>query len=322
MKILYMGDGKWGALCLKRLIKEKKELLGVVIRSNPSDKLVEDVAKENNLSIYSPNDVNGKSFVKNVYNLKPDLIVSMSYDQIIRKELIEIPSQGIINIHAGKLPYYRGRSPINWAIINGEEEIGLTVHYIDQGIDTGDIIIQEKVPININDNYATILRKVEELTPTILMQAINQIENGLVISKKHSHLEGIYLPRRCEGDEIINWNKVSKDVYNFIRALVPPGPGAVTFIDGKEIKVLDCELLDSPNFIGNPGQIIGTTNRGVKVKTKDNMVLVTKIKENNIVKKADLKIGTKLGINYLQRINSLEKRVERLEKKIANLTGR
>jgi len=277
MKILYMGDGKWGELSLLKLINSDEDIVGVVVRKNPSDSKCSKLANDNNLPLFQPNNVNSDVFFQKVKRLNPDLIISMSYDQLIKKRLITFPSKGIINAHAGMLPFYRGRSPINWAIINGEDYIGLTIHYIDEGIDTGDIIVQEKINISKKDDYNTILKKAENLAPKLLMQSIILIKNNLVLIKEHKHKEGIYLPKRNVGDEIINWKWNSDRIYNFIRALVPPGPCARTFLGGIEIKVLKSELIDAPNFIGHPGQVVGRDQSGVKVKTGDSIIKLEKV---------------------------------------------
>lgn len=296
MKILYMGDGEWGKLSLSKLLQNNCEIVGVVLRTNPSDENLYKLAKKNNLPIYQPKNINSDIFYNKVKELNPDLIISMSYDQIIKEKLINYPPNGIINVHAGLLPYYRGRSPINWALINGEDYIGLTVHYIDKTIDTGDIILQRKIKINADDDYKSILKKTQKLAPELLFQAVVLIENDAVVLKENNPDKGFYLPKRTEGDEIINWSWSSKRIHNFIRALVPPGPCARTYLDGQEIKILKSKLIDKPNFVGNCGQIL-ENNNGIIVKTGDSVIKIIKIVKNGMKKKPDFNIGKNLGAN-------------------------
>lgn len=319
MKILYMGDGKWGKLSLSALLKAGENIVGVVIRTNPSDKKCSILAKKNNIPLFQPDNINSDSFFEILKELDPDLIVSMSYDQILRKRLINFPKAGVINAHAGMLPFYRGRSPINWALINGENQVGITVHYIDQNIDTGDIILQEKVRVKKNDDYKSILRKVEKIAPKLLRQAIILIKNDIVIPKKQSDLSGIYLPRRGNGDEIIDWNWSSDRIYNFIRALVPPGPGAVTFYKNIKVKILKASLLDSPDFIGHPGQVIGKDKNGFKVKTGDSLIRVEKIVRNNDNINKEIKIGEKFESQENYKLSCLKDKILSLEEDIEYL---
>lgn len=320
MQILYMGDGEWGRLSLKKLLNSNQEVIGIIIRTNPSDNKLQKLAKKNNIPIFQPEDINSEIIFSKVKELNPELIVSMSYDQILEKKLINFPENGIINVHAGMLPYYRGRSPINWAIINGEDCLGLTVHYIDENIDTGDIILQEKIEINSGDNYRTILEKAEKIAPKVLMKAIVLIENDLVIRKQQKS-NGIYLPKRKGGDEIINWKWSSERIHNFIRALVPPGPCARTYINDNEIKILESKLIDAPNFIGNPGQVVGRDDDGVSVKTGDSIIKITKIKINDKKIVPNFNIRQKLGINYKEKINDLTNKISKLKKQIKRLKG-
>ena len=148
MRLLFFGDGPWATQSLKCLARDEILLLGVVIRNRPSDPELSLVAADMGLPIYHPRKVNAKDFLHEDKGLSPDLNISVSYDQIIRKPLLESAPRGFLNFHAGKLPFYRGRSVLNWALINGEKEIGLTAHYMDEGIDTGDIVLQKSLPVS------------------------------------------------------------------------------------------------------------------------------------------------------------------------------
>ncbi len=202
----------------------------------------------------------------------------MSFDQIMKEELFSIPDFGTINCHSGKLPMYRGRNILNWVLINGEDEFGITVHYIDKGIDTGDIICQETFEIYLSDNYKSILEKTYINCPLVLIKAINLIYDGNVkrIPQKSISLEGLYCSRRISGDEMINWNQSSSDIFNFIRALVDPGPFATANLNGNELKIIEAELVpDAPSYKGIPGSILCKDNAGFLVKTKDSYIRIT-----------------------------------------------
>ena len=163
----------------------------------------------------------------------------MSFNQIFRKDIINLTPIGIINCHAGKLPFYRGRNILNWVLINDEKEFGITVHFVDEGIDTGDIILQKTFPITDLDSYKTLLNTSYYACANILYESLVQIaENNFERTiQKTIHPVGFYCGMRGEGDEIINWNNTSRDIFNFIRSISKPGPVARTFNNDKEVKV-------------------------------------------------------------------------------------
>ena len=139
-----------------------------------------EMAKECNIDVlYTPN-VNSDDFLSQLKEYPSELYVSMSFNQIFKKEILNIPNKSVINCHAGKLPYYRGRNILNWALINDEKEFGITVHYVDAGIDTGDIILQDTYPITDQDTYRTLLERAYESCPDILYRAIKLIQKDQV----------------------------------------------------------------------------------------------------------------------------------------------
>ncbi|MFP6749649.1 MAG: formyltransferase family protein [Alphaproteobacteria bacterium] len=139
--LVYFGDGLWATRCLEKLLSDGHRALAVVGRSNPSDTSLQELAKARGITLLTPGKVNAEDFVERISALRPELNISMSYNQILRRPIIDTAPLGFINCHAGKLPRYRGRNVINWALINNETEIGLTIHYVNEGIDTGDIIL-------------------------------------------------------------------------------------------------------------------------------------------------------------------------------------
>ena len=169
MKIGYFGDGQWAHKAFEILEKDETiEIAFVMVRYDKRDSVLMDMARTRNIPVELCENVNSADFARRVKLYNVDLFVSMSFDQIFKKELIELPPFGTINCHAGKLPFYRGRNILNWALINDEKEFGITVHYMDEGIDTGDIILQKVYPITDADDYGTLLEKAYEECPCLL----------------------------------------------------------------------------------------------------------------------------------------------------------
>lgn len=283
MKIGFWGEGPWAHDSLERLLRSDLfEVLFVVGRAKVYDRTLESIAKGSGIPFFRPEKANGEEFLDIVAEFTPDINVSMSYDQILRSQLINSAPLGFINCHAGALPFYRGRNILNWVLINGENKFGITVHYIDEGIDTGDIIKQEFVDILPEDDYGSILQKAERYCPCVLESALCDIVAGTAkrISQNSIHPVGFYCGRRIDGDESIDWNWSSERIHNFVRGIALPAPCARTWYKKKEIAILSSSLIDNaPTYIGTPGEIIGVTTEGSIVKTGDTFLLLTKIRE-------------------------------------------
>ena len=280
MKIGFFGDGPWSHKSLEKLLSDKRYSVEFIcVRFNNPDNFLLDKSRELGIDLLIEKNINEISFQKRLKKYKCDLFVSMSFDQIFKKETFNIPQKGTINCHAGKLPLYRGRNILNWALINGESEFGITVHFIDEGIDTGDIILQETFKITLEDNYKTLLEKAYISCPKLLIKAIDSIYYGNYtrLSQPLGPEHGIYCCKRMLGDELLNWNQSSLNIFNFIRALTYPGPAARTKIGGDEIKILKSDLINNaPNYIGIPGTLLLKDKKGFLVKTQDSFIRITK----------------------------------------------
>ncbi|MFN1835357.1 methionyl-tRNA formyltransferase [Balneola sp. MJW-20] len=238
-----------------------------------------------------PVQVNSEEFIEKAKSYDPDLFVSMSFNQIFRERIINLPKNDTINCHAGKLPFYRGRNVLNWALINDEEEFGITVHFVDEGIDTGDIILQKTFPITDDDTYGSLLETAYEECARLLYDAIKDIQKGSFKRVKQNtiHPVGFYCGRRTIGDEVINWNTTSRELFNFVRALSSPGPLATTFIDHVPVKINRVKLIEgAPEFINIPGQILSKTENGFLVKTEDSFVEILDINTD-----AKIRVGSR-----------------------------
>lgn len=294
LKIGYFADGPWAHEAFELLIADPEiEIQFIVPRTDTQDNTLKNYAEANNIDYLYPVKINSQEFYEKAKSYNSDLFVSMSFNQIFRKPIIELPWLNTINCHAGKLPFYRGRNILNWALINGEEEFGITVHFVDEGIDTGDIILQRCFPIQQDDNYATLLEKAFKECAVILYDAIKQIQAGTNerIVQTQIHPVGFYCGKRGEGDEIINWNQSSKNLYNFIRSICKPGPMATTFKGEYVVKINKCKMIpDAPSYINTPGQILSKTTDGFLVKTLDSFVEI-----QDIYSEIKLRVGDKLG---------------------------
>ncbi|MBP3505395.1 MAG: methionyl-tRNA formyltransferase [Lachnospiraceae bacterium] len=276
MRIGYLGDGPWAHKAFENIINDKSmEIAFVTVRYDKQDATLLQLARDNDIPIELSDNINSREFISTVKRYDIDLLVSMSFDQIFRTELINLPKYKAINCHAGKLPFYRGRNILNWVLINDEKEFGITVHYIDEGIDTGDIILQEVYMITDDDDYSTLLTRSYNGCADILYKALKMIQRNDVKSVKQYAIDpvGMYCGIRQMGDEIIDWNQSSRRIFNFIRALCKPGPQATSWIRGKKICINKARQVPGAYvYINKPGQVIGKTELGFLIKTQDTML--------------------------------------------------
>ncbi len=272
----FFGDGLCAINTLKKILLDQSfEVAFICLRNGHRDQRLQMIGEEYEIDVIWSEDINSDAFFATLKNYGCDIFLSVSFDQIFRKRLLELPPMKVVNCHSGKLPFYRGKCPLIWALINGETEFGITAHYMDEGIDTGDIILQRIFPISDEDDYRTISLRDATETASIAYDAMKMICAGKCNPQKQAEIDslGTYCGGRTDGDEIIDWNQSSRRIFNFVRALCPPGPGAITFRNGDKISVSKvAEVKGAHTYIGIPGQIIGIGNRGPYVKTMDTMV--------------------------------------------------
>ncbi|WP_246611853.1 methionyl-tRNA formyltransferase [Agarivorans aestuarii] len=299
LKIGYFADGPWSHKAIELIVSGKNvEILFIVPRYDTQDPILKNWADKLNIPYIACSDVNSDEFCDRVEVFEADLFVSMSFNQILRKRIINIPRFGFINCHAGALPFYRGRNPLNWVLINGEEKFGITVHKVDLGIDTGDILLQKTFEITPLDNYGTLLDKAIVECGHILFNALSNYHNLKPIKQDTVHPVGTYFGVRKVGDERLRFDKTSLEVFNFIRAITFPGPGARFCIDGDEYIVWGSEMItNAPQYISTIGEVVGRNENGVVVKTQDTTILLTCISKADEIERTipKFRIGTRLS---------------------------
>ena len=291
LNIGYFADGPWSHETFNKLIKDPEiNISFICVRYDSKDETLKDYAKRNNIDYIKNKNVNSDEFISIIIKYKCDLFVSMSFNQIFKSKIINLAKYKTINCHAGKLPFYRGRNVLNWVLINDEKKFGVTVHFVDEGIDTGDIILQKSFQITDQDNYKTLLKKAYIECANILYKAVLMFKKGNVKAYKQNkvHRVGFYCCERKEGDEILNWNQTSREVFSFVRAICRPGPCARTFINKKEMKINKVELVDNaPNFKSIVGSVINKSPTNFTVKTKDSFVKITEFEFDGKIKIGD-----------------------------------
>ncbi len=282
LRVGFFGHGAFGQKALEHLLASTiVDTVFVVGRSSPIDLDLERMALSRGATFITPAAINDHQSIAQIKHMEADLFVSVSYDQIFRSALLAIPKNGAINLHAGDLPRYRGRNVVNWALINDEKRLGITVHYVDDGIDTGDIILKHYIPIDDSDDYQSVLTRATLAGASIVLEALELITAGTAVrlSQASTGLQGFYCGGRYDGDEWIDWNWPSRRVFNFVRSISHPGPLARGLLlqDRHEKNTTtvyfdSCALCDAPTYIGTPGEILAVTGDSCLVKTGDTLV--------------------------------------------------
>ena len=280
-KIVFMGTPDFSVPVLKGLI-ENYNVVGVV--TQPDKEVgrkkeltfspIKKVAIENNIKVIQP--IKIRNEYQEVLDLNPDLIVTCAYGQIIPKEILDYPKFGCINVHASLLPKYRGGAPIHRAILNGETKTGITIMYMDVGMDTGDIISVKETNITENMTVGELHDILSTMGRELLLETLPSILDGTNSRIKQNDEEATFGYIIKREDEVVDFNNDTKTVHNKIRGL-SPFPSSYAILDGKIIKFYKSEIGNS-NRNGKPGEIINIYKDSIGVKTIDGEVLIKEIK--------------------------------------------
>lgn len=279
MKIVFMGTPIFAVPILEGLIKNY-EVIGVV--SQPDKEVgrkrvltktpVKEIAEKYNIDVFQPIKIR-EDFDK-IKEWNPDIIITCAYGQIIPEELIKLPKLGCINVHGSLLPKYRGGAPIHRSIINGDSETGITIMYMDKGMDTGNMISKRSIPIELDDNLESLSNKLSILGRNLLLDTLPSIIDGTNESIKQDEKEVVYAYNIKPEEEKIDFNNNTIDIYNLIRGL-SPSIGAYFMMDGERVKVYKSRI--GNNKYDKSGIIKNIYKDGIGISTKDGEIILEEI---------------------------------------------
>lgn len=285
MRIIFMGTDKFAVPALRVVIDSEAELLCVVtqpdqrkgrgLKTFPSP--VKEISLENNLPLYQPERVRNREFIEEVLkSLNPDLIIVAAFGQILPRAILDLPPHGCINLHPSLLPKFRGAAPIQRAIMSGEKETGVTVMFMDEGEDTGDIILQEKTEIEISDSSQFLAQKLADLSARLIQKVLRLAQDGPLPRHTQDHSKATHAPRLSKEDGLIDWKASALEIHNLIRGTIP-WPGAyTTFGEATGLKIWESRLLKSSHPDLRPGTIADILpDEGIVVATGDMDLLIT-----------------------------------------------
>lgn len=275
MRLVFMGTPEYAAICLQGLLDAGCGVAGVITQPDKpkgrGNRLavspVKQMALKHGIPVYQPEKIR-KTGVDILRALKPDLCVTAAYGQILSPDLLEVPVHGTINVHASLLPRYRGSSPVNWAIINGESETGVTTMMTDAGIDTGDILLQQTVSIRPGETAEELTIRLAQAGSALLLETLKLLKDGSLVSRPQNQQEMSYYPMLKKEHGFIDWNKPAAEIANLIRG-TQPWPGAMTQSPWGSLKILSASVLDGETK-QQPGHIlIADARQGLLVQTGD-----------------------------------------------------
>ena len=282
MRLVFMGTPAFAVPSLEALIHAGHRVAAVVTQPDrpagrgkrPTPPAVKEVALRHGLPVWQPERVRDPGVVAALADLRPEAIVVVAFGQILPRDILVLPPAGCINVHASLLPRYRGAAPIHWAIINGEKETGVTTMFIDEGLDTGDIILQAAIPIGPDDNVGLVHDRLAHLGGELLLRTLELVAGGKAPRLPQDPDLATYAPPLRPEDEIIDWARPVEAIRNLVRGL-DPWPGARTMLDGKVLKIWRVRVLVDRWAEGVPGEILAADEtRGILVRAGDGVVAV------------------------------------------------
>ena len=254
-----------GVQCLSVLLAQKVDVKLVVTHTdNPAEQIwfesVARLASTHGLPVFTPADPNTPDMVARIKALQPDFLFSFYYRHMLSAALIELPVRGALNVHGSLLPKYRGRVPVNWAVINGETETGVTLHYMTAKPDAGDIVAQEAVAILPDETAADVFEKVTAAAAQVLDRALPALVAGSAARTPQNLAQGSYFGGRKPADGRIDWRLPATRVHNLVRGVAPPYPGAFTAINGATLRILRTRLAGARGGAAGPPRLVVEDN--------------------------------------------------------------
>lgn len=282
-RILFMGTPAFALPALAGLAGHSYPIIGVVTQPDrPSGRgqkeiapPVKSLALKLGLPVWQPEKVKEERFLETLHALNPDMIVVAAFGQILPKAIIDLPALGCLNIHPSLLPKYRGAAPLNWSIIRGETQTGVTIMLMDEGMDSGDILLQESTEIGTMETFGELHDRLADLGAALLLKTVEQIVSGTVSRRKQDPALVTFAPRLTKETGKINWQDPSHRIVNLIRGLCPT-PGAYTLLDGQTLKIYRAEA--RAEQVDLPAGAVGrTSGDGLPVAASDGYVLVKEV---------------------------------------------
>lgn len=273
MRVVFMGTPDFAVGTLEALVQSEHEVLAVVTQPDkPKGRgkamqfpPVKELALREEIPVYQPRKVRDPEFIEILKKIDPDVIVVIAFGQIIPQEIIDLPRYGCINVHASLLPKYRGAAPIQWAVINGEKESGVTTMQMDAGLDTGDMLLKVVVPLETCETGGSLFDKLSKAGADLLIKTLKALGEGSITPQKQGESTTPYAKMLTKEMGKIDWNKEADSLEHLIRGL-NPWPSAYTYLNGKTLKIWKADV-EQGETKEKPGTVVKVGKKELKVQT-------------------------------------------------------
>ncbi|MEE9613361.1 MAG: methionyl-tRNA formyltransferase [Thermodesulfobacteriota bacterium] len=284
LKVVFMGTPEFAVPSLKAMIEAGADVRAVVTQpTRPSgrglsakDSPVKTLALEHKLPVLEPLTIKGEGFINELKALGPDLIAVVAYGRILPRAVLDLPRLGCVNLHASLLPAYRGAAPVNWAVINGEAKTGVSTMLMDEGMDTGAVLLTEEIEIGEDETTGEVLEKLSGLGAALLVKTIGLLQEGKLTPEPQDDTKATYAPLLKKEDGRVDWTKSPEEIRNRLRGL-KPWPGTYSYWNGKLLKIHGARVSTGVDGKAAPGVVISAAADGIVVKCGSGALKVTEL---------------------------------------------
>ena len=284
MRIIFMGTPDFSVPTLEALVASEHEVAAVVTQPDkPKGRgkeihmsPVKECALKHNIPVYQPVRARDEAFVEEMRTLKPDAMVVIAFGQILPKSLLDLPKYGCVNIHASLLPKYRGAAPIQWAVINGDEETGVTTMMMDVEMDTGDMLEKTVIKLNPDETGGSLFDRLSLLGGDLILSTLSKLEKGEITPQPQDHAQATYVKKISKSMGDIDWTMDAVSIERLVRGL-NPWPSAFTRWNGKMLKIWEAKVLPDPETKAPCGSVIRASDEGLKIQTGNGVLCVTSL---------------------------------------------
>lgn len=287
MRIVFMGTPEFAVPSLEALLASEDQIVGVVTQPDrpkgrghelapPPIKLI---AQRSGIPFLQPLKIRTAEFLESLAAWKPDLIAVTAFGRILHAPILNLPSMGCVNVHGSLLPKYRGAAPVQWAVINGETETGITTMLMDEGMDTGAMLLQERIPILPEDTAGTVAPRLAELGGRLLVETIRQLKAGAMTPRAQDSTQATMAPLLKKEDGVIDWTGSAQSIINRIRGM-SPWPGAYTFHGQERWNIWKAVAVPEPAQ-AQPGTLVTVTKQSIRVATGNGVLEILEIQTAN-----------------------------------------
>ncbi len=283
-RVIFLGTPAFAVPTLKALLAAGEEVIAVITQPDKprgrgqkvSPSPVKELAQAYGLRVLQPVRLKDPEFIRTLRELAPELMVVTAYGRILTHEMLALPTVGFLNVHASLLPKYRGAAPINWALIRGEKETGVTIMWVTYEVDTGPIFLQKKVPILEEDNAGTLAVRLAEEGAALLVEALELLRQGKAVKKPQPEEGVTYAPPITPEMRRLDWSLPAPEVRGWIRGL-DPSPGAYTILKGQRLKLFGARVRRDQGSAGAPGTVLALRPEGLEIACGQGSVTVKEL---------------------------------------------